>query len=643
MDTVTKRVNKIKNILVWFEEHPNEMPDWIRNPSEMKKHLPVGPKQKSFIQNVFSKIAAIFSAWFGNEEPELTPMPSPTPDVVVVKEASKKALLVGINKYQLQDADLRGCINDVENMRDVLINIYRFNPENIRVLTDYRATKRDILSRLHWLIDDSVNGDELVFHYSGHGCFTGDTPIKLLNGEIKTFKELTEDYKDQHFWVYSCTENGAIVPGKAHSARITKKESVIGVKLDNGETIKCTRDHLFMLRDGSYEQAQNLIPGTSLMPLYSTYNLGNKKNMNGYEMVYVPSTQYRNKLKKAHIESNKQGYVLTHRLVAYANGLLDNGYKGVIHHVNYNKIDNTPENLKLFNHNIWNSHTPEAMKKKEKTFRKTITDKNSKWYISSEDRKVQLIEANQKANHVRWHDKRGIVKEDCCLCQNQTEQLQNHKVVEIIDFGQESHDVYDITVEKYHNFALASGVFVHNSQVRDRNGDELDDDMDEILIPTDHDWSNPLTDDNIGEIFRNLAPGANLTMFCDSCHSGTMNRSVKQIKIKNRFVPPPFDIFARSEGLNLEVRHFGKSPKSTQRHVLISGCKDNQTSADAYINKKYQGAFSWALIKAIKENPNESYKSIHAKTLEIIKNYSQIPQLSGDENVISRRMLGGIN
>ena len=39
---------------------------------------------------------------------------------------------------------------------------------------------------------------------------------------------------------------------------------------------------------------------------------------------------------------------------------------------------------------------------------------------------------------------------------------QNHKVVEI-QFLRKFVDVYDITIDKTHNFALASGVFVHNS------------------------------------------------------------------------------------------------------------------------------------------------------------------------------------
>ena len=33
---------------------------------------------------------------------------------------AKKALLIGINRYRILGADLRGCVNDVNNMKSVL-------------------------------------------------------------------------------------------------------------------------------------------------------------------------------------------------------------------------------------------------------------------------------------------------------------------------------------------------------------------------------------------------------------------------------------------------------------------------------------------------------------------------------------------
>jgi hypothetical protein len=34
---------------------------------------------------------------------------------------ANRALLVGVNKYKIAGADLSGCVNDVTNMRDILL------------------------------------------------------------------------------------------------------------------------------------------------------------------------------------------------------------------------------------------------------------------------------------------------------------------------------------------------------------------------------------------------------------------------------------------------------------------------------------------------------------------------------------------
>ena len=80
----------------------------------------------------------------------------------------KKALLVGINDYQGIN-DLRGCLNDVTNIRNILKTFFAYDNEDIRVLTDSRATRDNILFRLHKMIEGAKPGDSLLFHFSGHG------------------------------------------------------------------------------------------------------------------------------------------------------------------------------------------------------------------------------------------------------------------------------------------------------------------------------------------------------------------------------------------------------------------------------------------------------------------------------------------
>ena len=80
----------------------------------------------------------------------------------------KKALLVGIN-YPGTDHALRGCVNDVVAMSELLSSKYGFETKNKRMLTDASATTQNILDRLNWLVDGAMPGDVLYFHYSGHG------------------------------------------------------------------------------------------------------------------------------------------------------------------------------------------------------------------------------------------------------------------------------------------------------------------------------------------------------------------------------------------------------------------------------------------------------------------------------------------
>lgn len=182
----------------------------------------------------------------------------------------------------------------------------------------------------------------------------------------------------------------------------------------------------------------------------------------------------------------------------------------------------------------------------------------------------------------------------------------------------------------------------HGSQVRDRDGDELDDQLDEILCPHDLDWDDPLTDDVLAALFKQLSEGVNLTMICDACHSGTMTRSLSDVYCSRpKGILPPFDIRSRSYSKILPKNKMGKKDKGTQRHVLISGCKDSQTSADAYIDGKYQGAFTWALTKTIRENLDIEWKQAHVKTVKLLSDYSQEPQLSGDAVGIFRKVFGG--
>jgi metacaspase-1 len=77
------------------------------------------------------------------------------------------ALTVGINNYP--DAPLRGCLNDVANIRGYLTKYYGFSALQVKALRDEQATKANVLCSLQQMTARAQKGDHLVFHYSGHG------------------------------------------------------------------------------------------------------------------------------------------------------------------------------------------------------------------------------------------------------------------------------------------------------------------------------------------------------------------------------------------------------------------------------------------------------------------------------------------
>jgi hypothetical protein len=97
-------------------------------------------------------------------------------DKAIARQPMKRALLIGCN-YMGTDYRLQGCINDVNNLKSRLISAYGFEEANVVMLTDQTATKptkATILSEFTRFLQTSVDGDVLVFQFSGHGTYTFD-------------------------------------------------------------------------------------------------------------------------------------------------------------------------------------------------------------------------------------------------------------------------------------------------------------------------------------------------------------------------------------------------------------------------------------------------------------------------------------
>lgn len=163
----------------------------------------------------------------------------------------------------------------------------------------------------------------------------------------------------------------------------------------------------------------------------------------------------------------------------------------------------------------------------------------------------------------------------------------------------------------------------HGTYTLDRSGDE-EDGKDEVLVCLD---KTGIRDDELKALTMNhLKEGVSIVILFDCCHSGTL------MDLKYSYL---------SGGDYSKVETNTKSQETKGNVYLISGCRDDQTGADAYINRKFQGAMSWAFLRAMKEKKDISWKELLLRMRELLKPYfTQIPQLSSgreiniDSNVI---------
>ena len=180
----------------------------------------------------------------------------------------------------------------------------------------------------------------------------------------------------------------------------------------------------------------------------------------------------------------------------------------------------------------------------------------------------------------------------------------------------------------------------------DDNRDEADG-RDEILCPTDLDWDDPFRDDWLRQTFDGLRDGVSLTAIMDCCHSGTNTRAIlpPDAPVKERYLPSPWGLAAVESGRSLpkrvtsELRRSSRAARKTKDivkaelpEVLITGCRDTQTSADAFINGRFNGALTFALVEAIRKSKGRlTYRELHDRAAVVLKTrkFDQVPQLEG--------------
>lgn len=205
----------------------------------------------------------------------------------------------------------------------------------------------------------------------------------------------------------------------------------------------------------------------------------------------------------------------------------------------------------------------------------------------------------------------------------------------------------------------------HGSHVPDQDGDD-EDGYDEVLVAHDHDWERAvLTDDELARLLARLPDGVRLAAVWDTCHAGTMQdtastsyrtRGVERpagladgVEVLGyRYLPLPerYDLAPGTKGVRKKpppARKRKKKPPAGAEHgalgalvhdgfpaVSLSGCADDEASADASFGGIHEGAFSHAMLEVLRRNREElTWEQLHNLTRAGMKKLGikQTPQL----------------
>ena len=81
-----------------------------------------------------------------------------------------RALLIGIDDYEMREAKLTGSASDVKAMQLFLVKTLGYRPEQIHTLTNRKATREAILAEIDdWLVRQSQSGSRVFLYFSGQG------------------------------------------------------------------------------------------------------------------------------------------------------------------------------------------------------------------------------------------------------------------------------------------------------------------------------------------------------------------------------------------------------------------------------------------------------------------------------------------
>jgi len=572
-----------------------------------------------------SKMQANVSQARGNppprvEEPKMNPVEKSEINPVAARQDSerssqgnKRALSVGIN-YDGKLA-LSGCRNDSHIFVQLLTTVLGYKKSDVRQLLDddpsRMPTRENMLSAMRWLVENAKSGDELFLHYSGHGSQTPD-----LDGDER-------DGLDETLVPCDFPQTGKpLVDDELRALLVSPLPAGVslicifdcchsGTALDLPFHTSLGGDGQVTVRSGSHcvgPTKANVILLSGCRDAGTSADLGSGETANGALTAAFKS-------------------VIEARPAASYHGVLSE----ILKILQEGQIQQLPQLTSEHHLDLTESFMPEFRKpsealilpKKPPTRRALTIGIN---YLSLPPGKGRLTGCINDSNAMV-----KLLKQTLGYNAGDIRQLRD-------DLDADSTPTRSNMLQAFRwltaGAAPGDDLFLHYSghggQMEDKSGDEPDG-MDDTLIACD---LKQITDDELHSILvRDLPRGCRLWVILDCCHSGTA-------------LDLRFNVTLLDDNESAEVRKSQSRRKSGGTQVsetsradvlMISGCKDSQTSADVQAGSlgmnKAGGAMTTALLRAL--TPSISCFDLLKDMSSFIKSsgFTQVPQMSSEQFV----------
>ncbi|HEY6873210.1 MAG TPA: caspase family protein [Geobacteraceae bacterium] len=165
----------------------------------------------------------------------------------------------------------------------------------------------------------------------------------------------------------------------------------------------------------------------------------------------------------------------------------------------------------------------------------------------------------------------------------------------------------------------------------------------DVICPVNFDFTpeTSVTVSDFHNVFSQIPTSVTADWGSDSCHSGDLERDFYRKGVPKVFRRNPATVHVATAPT--KFARFKDVSATLPNIALISGCRSDQTSADAFIDGRYNGAFSYYFIQTLRSPAGlkTSLTELVPEVQAALHNagYDQIPQLSGPPSQVDRAFL----